>query len=188
MEIYSVSAVCSTDFDIIDILKKFIKGFDLLLFCRKQHIGYRQIIYEDILSVRTVGRLFCRFQFDRYLEHVFRGAHHIGLQAYFVQIVIDYRQSILQGVVESAFRRRLLKGLICCYSVEHSILVYRRVLPRELSIISSLFYGVQLNQHSEDVFKGFGAHFVDFLTFQNSGYIIGILTFVYKRFYVNNQF
>ena len=34
-----MSAVCSTDFDIVDILKKFIKGFDLLLFCRKQHIG-----------------------------------------------------------------------------------------------------------------------------------------------------
>ena len=28
---------------------------------------------------------------------------------------------VLQGAVESAFRRRLLKSLICCYPVEHSI-------------------------------------------------------------------
>ena len=34
-----MSAVSSTDFDIVDILKKFIKVFDLFLFCRKQHIG-----------------------------------------------------------------------------------------------------------------------------------------------------
>ena len=33
-------AVCSTKFDLVDILKKFIKGFDLLLFGRTQLIGF----------------------------------------------------------------------------------------------------------------------------------------------------
>ena len=28
------------EFDLVDILKKFIKGFDLLLFGRTQHIGF----------------------------------------------------------------------------------------------------------------------------------------------------
>ena len=47
------------------------------------------------------------------------------------------------------------KGLICCYSVEYSTLVYRRVLSGQLSIIGGLFFRVLLNRHLEDVFQGF---------------------------------
>ena len=38
--IYRVSAVYSTEFDFVDVLKKFIKGFGLLFFERTQHIGF----------------------------------------------------------------------------------------------------------------------------------------------------
>ena len=34
-----MSTVCSTEFDLIGMLKKFIKWFGLILFCRTQHIG-----------------------------------------------------------------------------------------------------------------------------------------------------
>ena len=50
---------------------------------------------------------------------------------------------------------RRTKGLICCNSVEHITLAYRRVLSGQLSIIGGLFYRVLLNRHSEDVFQGF---------------------------------
>ena len=69
---------------------------------------------------------------------LFDRAHHIGLSACFGKGVIDYRQSILKRVVESAFRISLLKGLIC-YSVEHSILVSRRFLSGYLLSFGSLF-------------------------------------------------
>ena len=38
--IYRVSAVYSIEFDLVDVLKKFIKGFGLLFFGRTQHIGF----------------------------------------------------------------------------------------------------------------------------------------------------
>ena len=43
MYIYLVSGVYSREISLIGILKKFIKGFDLLLFGRAQHIGFSAI-------------------------------------------------------------------------------------------------------------------------------------------------
>ena len=40
VDIYRVSAVYSTEFDLVDVLQKFIKGFGLLFFGRTQHIGF----------------------------------------------------------------------------------------------------------------------------------------------------
>ena len=39
MDIYRLSEVYSREFSLIGILKKFIKGFGLLLFGKAQHIG-----------------------------------------------------------------------------------------------------------------------------------------------------
>ena len=46
--------------------------------------------------------------------------HHFGI---FIAYT-DYRRSILQSVVYPAFLRSFLKGLVCYYLEEHSILVY----------------------------------------------------------------
>ena len=40
VDIYRVSAVYSTEFDLVDVLQKFIKGFGLLFFGRTRHIGF----------------------------------------------------------------------------------------------------------------------------------------------------
>ena len=48
----SASAVFSKEFNLIGILKKFIKGFDLLLFGRTQHIGLSAIFVWIFIEFR----------------------------------------------------------------------------------------------------------------------------------------
>ena len=49
-----MSAVCSTDFDIVDILKKFIKGLICYYFVEQSILGYRRILSGDLLSVDSL--------------------------------------------------------------------------------------------------------------------------------------
>ena len=74
------------------------------------------LVSRRVLSgqLSIIDGLFSRVLLNRHLEDVFQGfdlllfgrAQHIGLSTCFVWTVINYWRSILQSVVESAFRRR----------------------------------------------------------------------------------
>ena len=64
-----MSTVSSTDFDIVDILKKFIKGLIFYYFVEHSILVYRQILYGDLLSV---GSLFHRLSYSRHFEEVYK--------------------------------------------------------------------------------------------------------------------
>ena len=87
------------------------------------------------------------------------GEHNILVLRLFCSVYLSLGSMFWRGRIQTNSDEldelRRTKGLICCNSVEHITLAYRRVLSGQLSIIGGLFYRVLLNRHSEDVFQGF---------------------------------
>ena len=88
---------------LIGILKKFIKGFDLLLFCKAQYIGLSTFficIFEpqqSFLESLVIGIL---KKFIKGFDFLLLGrTHNIGLSAIVVWIFIECRQSVLQCLI-----------------------------------------------------------------------------------------
>ena len=65
-----VSAVCSREFTLIGILKKFIKGFDLLLFGGTQHIDVSAIFVWIFESRESVLESLVNRHFDEVYKRV----------------------------------------------------------------------------------------------------------------------
>ena len=109
--------VCSPDFDLVDIQKKFIKGFDLSLIGRAQHNGVSAIFISILVDCR-------QYMVQCLVLSTFKGR--------FPMIWVPFLENLCHIRIPC-----ILSGLI--WFLFRGILVYRRLLSAYLCTIGTLF-------------------------------------------------
>ena len=199
--------VCSPDFDLVDIQKKFIKGCDLSLIGRAQHNGVSAIFISILIDCRqymvqclVLSTFKGRFPmiwvpFLENLCHIRIPCILSGLIWFLFRGILVYRRllSAYLCTIGTLFSRdqfsdiqnTFLKGSFCFYLVEHSILVYRRFLSGYLWSIGTQFSKDQFFLESRTGFKGFDLVFI-WLNIGISAIVVWI--FMYYRHSVFQRF